>query len=69
MMPRNDLLTKRLQELRFLNDGIRLAVILAHIHGIDVVRGCCRDLNDRTAHCTDKRRVFPLRVNDDDIRI
>ena len=38
VMPCDNLLAKALQELGFLDDRICLAIIPAHIHGIDVVR-------------------------------
>ena len=40
VMPRYDLLAEGLQKLRFFYDRIHLAIILAHVHCIDVIRRC-----------------------------
>ena len=66
---RDDLLAKALQELGFLDDRIALAVVFAHVHGIDVVRRSRGYLDDRSAQSTNQRCIFALRVDDDNIRI
>ena len=62
----DELFAKGHNELRLEDNGVRtVTVILVHIHSVDMVRRCCRDIDNLTAHCINKGRILTLRINDD----
>ena len=66
----DELLAQRQNKLRFQNDGVcAVTVIGVHIHSIDMAFACCRDMNDLALHRLYKRRIFSLRVYNNDIGI
>ena len=66
----NKLLAQRHKEFRFEGDRVSvLTVVLRHIHSVDMVVRGCRKIDDFAAQRADKRAVFSLRINDDNIRI
>ena len=62
MMPCDYLLAKRLEELGFFDNRIHFTIVLVHIHGIYMIRRCCRYFYHRAAKGAHKGCVLAFRV-------
>ena len=64
----DELLAQGHNELGFQNDGVcAVAIFPVHIHSVDMGGRSGRDVDDLAAKCSNKRRIFSLRVNDNDV--